>query len=183
MPIPPGVLASDLSRLESAVTACKAERLLILGDLLHAPIGLTEGMIDQVATWQRSLGVPWEIVPGNHDRKLELVQDAWSLKVHRSVLLENGVGFTHDPADAQGSPQLAACAFVWSGHVHPVVRIRGFGDSLRLPAYIVAGRLGILPAFSRFTRGGPVHLDGGDAKAFAIAEGAVIDVQRMFSAP
>lgn len=182
VPMPAGVLEHDLERLGLLVRGSGAGRVLVIGDLLHARSGLVPGMIERVARWREWLGVRWELVPGNHDRGIERVAGAWSLEIRPPGLVEDGIGFMHDPAEA-GALLAAGARFVWCGHVHPAVRIRGNGDALRLACFHVAGQVGVLPAFSRFTGGvSPKSIDPGDG-VYAIAQGRVIDVSGMVSVP
>lgn len=176
MPVPGGVIEHDLMRLGGMIKRFGAKRVLVLGDLLHAPAGLAEGMVERVAAWMGASGAVWEIVPGNHDRKLERVAERWGLGVHGDVHVEEGMGFVHDGVrDGRRAVGLSA-SFVWSGHVHPLVRIRGNGDRLRLPCFFVTGVAGVLPAFSFFTGGVLVdHLDP-SGRAYAIADECVMEI-------
>ncbi len=173
--MPAGVVEQDLARLESLVNSSGAERILILGDLLHAPAGLADGLIETVARWRRRVGVEWELVPGNHDRRVERVAQSWALVVRDAAVVEEGIGFGHDPQSASSAPLMKA-AFVWAGHVHPAVHLRGNGDRLSLPCYWIRGRIGVLPAFSVFTGGVGVDLHPPESKAYAIAEGRVFEL-------
>lgn len=169
-PIPDGVLDSDLGRLDRALEATAARRLIILGDLLHAAAGLTETLVARVAAWRstpvrRDLEIV--IAPGNHDRRLDLVAEPWQLDIRAAAFEEGPFGFCHDPADA--------CApFTWAGHIHPMAALRRRGDELRLPCFWMTGRIGVLPAFSAFTRGMTVSPGFGD-QVFAIAGDRVLE--------
>ena len=44
----------DLGRLGTLIDATRVERLVILGDLLHAAAGRTPAVLDLVAKWRRS---------------------------------------------------------------------------------------------------------------------------------
>lgn len=172
------MLAAQLDELETLLARSAASRLLIVGDLLHAPAGLEPALVDAVgarlAAWRERLGTRVELVPGNHDRRLDRVADAWGLTIHDADLVEPPFRFVHDPqavggpAQHEGSP-----LFAWCGHVHPVVRIESAADALRLPCYLLTPTLGLLPAFSRFTAGAPVRPGPAD-RLYAIAENEVI---------
>ena len=54
IPIPRGTTTADLARLESAVQATGAERLVFLGDLLHARAGRGAETLAAVARWRAS---------------------------------------------------------------------------------------------------------------------------------
>lgn len=168
IPIPDGVMRADLARLDEALRATEAERLVVLGDLLHAPAGLTEAMIDGFASWRASRPIELAIVPGNHDRGLARVAERWRARVTAETELEEPFAFTHDPARASGR-------FTWCGHVHPLASICGGGDSLRVPCFHIGRRAGVLPSFSAFTRGVSVAR-GADDRLFAIADGMVVEV-------
>jgi DNA ligase-associated metallophosphoesterase len=169
VPVPRGILAHDLARLSDAVTATRPSRILVLGDLLHAAVGLVPAMIEQVAEWRSSIDAEFCLVPGNHDRRAALIADAWACTVHETVLWEPPFRFVHDAAATRLS------GFTWSGHVHPRVTLRGGGDAVSLPCFLVGEHGAILPAFSRFTAGAPVS-PGPGQRAWAIADGQVLDL-------
>src|SRR5690606_10794872 len=86
-----------------------------------------------------------------------------------AVLTEPPFVFVHDAA------AIGAGGFTWSGHVHPRVTLRGGGDALSLPCFLVGEHAAILPAFSRFTAGAGVSPAPGQ-RAWAIADGRVLDL-------
>ena len=114
------VLQEDLARLARAFKATDAQRLLIVGDLLHAPIGVTDALLAAVAAFKAEHPVPWLLVRGNHDSKINRVADAWNLDVHDERYTEAGLTFEHIPPSAPPSGQ-----FTISGHEHPAVTLAG----------------------------------------------------------
>lgn len=163
-----GVLRADLDRLSGAARAAGVGRVVVVGDLLHAPAALSGPMVDTVAAWRREQ--PWEmvLVAGNHDRLVERVATAWGLTLAGEELREGAMCFVHEPTEREG-------LFCVCGHEHPAAVLRGAGTRLKLPAFhLRAGRL-TLPAFSRFTAGGEVEIRPGD-RLFAVTEGAVVEV-------
>jgi DNA ligase-associated metallophosphoesterase len=167
--IPGGVLEESLERLARIAEQWGAERVIIVGDLLHARVGTTPHVVDRVAAWRQSLAAELWLVPGNHDRAHDLVADSWRLHVCDPELCEGPFRFVHAPdAGADGR-------FTWSGHLHPAARLEAGGDSLRLPCFHITDRIGVLPAFSLFTGGRCTELAPGDA-AWAIAGDRVVRV-------
>jgi len=173
-------LDEPLDRLARLVDSTGARRVLVLGDLLHAPAGLTSEMIFRVASWRKTFRVPFELIPGNHDRRLNLVIQEWDLHLHDSVLVEAPFAFTHEPASATSS----ACVgnIVWCGHIHPLVHLRTRGDSLRLPCFCFGSTTALLPAFSGMSSGATIRPEPGD-RVYAITEDSVVDVSDGASAP
>lgn len=175
MPMP-RVMDEQVARLESAVRLTGAVRVMVLGDLLHAPAGMTGAMIECFAAWRDRSSVEMALVPGNHDRGLRHVQDAWRLVVLPEVHQEGPFTFTHVPSVMAGR-------FVWGGHLHPAVRLRSSADSLKMACFHLSGvkggtsgvGVGVLPAFSRFTAGGPLGRGRAD-RVFAIAGDGVVEV-------
>src|SRR4051812_1558515 len=82
-PMPETVLRADLARLASVIARTEAARLIVLGDLLHAAIGVTPWLIDEVGRWREraAAGVEVVVVPGNHDTRIGAVAGAWGLRV------------------------------------------------------------------------------------------------------
>jgi DNA ligase-associated metallophosphoesterase len=171
LPIPRALLDEQIARLDAAVRATQAQRVLVVGDLLHAPAGLTGPMVECFAAWRAAIPIDMAIVPGNHDRALSRVADAWRIAVLASPYVEGPFAFVHDPEHRQSRSRV----FHWCGHVHPAVVLRRAGDSMKLPCFHLTARFGLLPAFSTFTAGGPVRRDRSD-RVFGIADGQVIEV-------
>jgi hypothetical protein len=166
IPVPAGELADDLGRLDRALEKTGAARLLVLGDLVHG--ALPAGVIAAVARWRERQRVPMVLVRGNHDRHVPVLPADWHIADVAGVLREGPFAFTHVPEAVPG-------AYTWAGHVHPMARLVGRADSLRLPCFHVGARVGILPAFGTFTGGVVLPRAPGD-RVFVLAADRVIDV-------
>lgn len=145
-PLPTAVNREMLDRLTCASAQRGAERILVLGDLLHAPAGLTPALLDEVAEWRRSTDVEFSVVPGNHDRHLAKVTDPWNIRIMDPGTSEGPFAFHHFPVETD--------RFLWCGHQHPAKIFRRGSESIKLPGFIIGSKIGILPAFTRFAAGG-----------------------------
>lgn len=170
LPIPDGDTDEQLDRLERLVHEHRAIRVVVVGDLIHAGMGLTDALVARVGERLGRLaagGTVITLVVGNHDRKIAQVADAWDLDVAGETLREGPIEFCHAPCDRAG-------AYVISGHLHPLVRLEA---GLRLPAFWFTEGFAVLPAFSRFTGGVSIDPEAGD-RVLAIVEDRVVDVTR-----
>jgi DNA ligase-associated metallophosphoesterase len=153
LPIPAGNVASDLARLEALVDHFAAERLLVLGDLLHAPIHPIgdAAWVDQVSAFRaRYASLAFEVVRGNHDRSPERVPSSWNLRwLNEAATHEGPFLFMHDARDDDRG-------YALGGHLHPVMRLNSPTDSLRLPVFWLRAGHGVLPSFGGFTGGHPI---------------------------
>lgn len=168
IPMPAGMLERQLEVLRGAIEQAGATRVVIVGDLLHAPAGLTPGLVEAVAGWRSGIGAEVVVVPGNHDRKLTELAGRWDLTVTDWEWSDGPFTFRHEPPSDPPPGQ-----YTWCGHLHPAVRLRAGGDSLKLPCFHVGVRRAVLPAFSPFTAGGPLPRGPGD-RLFAIAHDRVV---------
>lgn len=166
IPIPDSLLQSDLNRLSALIHEHRPEQLLILGDLIHGPLGLTDALQEKIRNWRNRFSIPMILIAGNHDRKVAQAAEHWDIAVLRESWEEGGFLFSHQP---EQKPE----QFNWCGHIHPTVRITGQADSLRLPCFHIERHGATLPAFSEFTGGYNIQPASGD-QVFALADGLVI---------
>lgn len=156
VPVPAGATQHDLARIDTLLTACNAQRLLVLGDLFHTAPVAGEAAIEgfaalRVAHAQRQ----FTVVAGNHDRAWRQLPSEWHIQWLTAALHEPPFVFQHEPlADARG--------YALGGHIHPCVRLRGGGDSARLPVFWFGANVGVLPSFGSFTGGYTVRPAAGD---------------------
>ncbi len=161
----PGALqVQDLIRLDRALEETSAQRLLVLGDMVHSKQGMTPTLCALIREWRQNRPVALVLVRGNHDRSAGKLPEDWQIELVES-LEEGPFRFVHEACDGPG--------YGWAGHLHPACTLRGRGDSLRLPCFVVGKKQGILPAFSEFS-GGAAPPRG--AELYAVAGGRVIPV-------
>ncbi len=191
LPVPRGGTLDDLAKLDAALTATHAERLIILGDFFHTRTSRAPHVLAALQQWRdahASLAVT--LVRGNHDRhagdppaalNIECVPEALALPPF--VCLHHPLGFDDSStseldmafdADSDAA-NVPAQAFALAGHLHPVVTLHGRGGStLRLPCFYFGAQQALLPAFGRFTGGYPVRAVPGD-RVFVVGEDEIIE--------
>jgi len=171
IPIPSGTTDTDLARLTRLVDELKAESLVVVGDLVHDRRGLTAELRQSVAAWRRrhkSLG--WRVVVGNHDRKAGELPPEWNVENAGDELTVGPFVLRHEPVPSPAG-------YVLSGHIHPSVALCDVAarSRLRLPCFWFGPKVGVLPAFGRFTGTHTVRPRTGDA-VFAVADGEIAQV-------
>lgn len=170
------MLQAQLQALESLIQHVHARRVFIIGDLIHAPVGLTAELIETVAAWRTSCTTELVLIPGNHDRKIERVASSWKIQLTDAVYQEGPFTFAHDPVSAPPSPPTPTSTgggFQWSGHIHPAAKIRQGKGSLKLPCFHIGRTFAVLPAFSPFTGGVSVRPAPGE-RLYGIVSDRVI---------
>ena len=165
LPVPRGTTADDLHRLGALLQRTQAQRLVVLGDWLHARRGHTHGLQQALRMWRAQHPVlPCVLVRGNHDQYAGALPDdlGWTV-VEEPWPLGPWVCRHAPPPAAADDGAGADGAIALYGHVHPVCVLRGPGrERLRLPCYVVSEQAIGLPAFGSFTGGhavppGPRH--------------------------
>lgn len=172
VPLPGGGLEESLNRLSLAIRQTGARRLVVLGDFIHAPVGLTEKVVDTVAAWRDSLDLDLVVTPGNHDRRLGRFPTDWRVDAGATTLREGPFVLTHEPPD-DDEPQRDG--YVLSGHLHPTAQLKGRADSIRLACFRFDERVGVLPAFTEFSNGLIQERQPG-RRLFVVADDAVVPV-------
>jgi len=168
IPIPQAVLQADLARLSSLLDEYQPKCLMILGDLIHGPAGLTDELVQRILEWRNKQACPIILIAGNHDRRIEGVATIWNIEVCREVMVEAPFSFSHHPESRENS-------FNWSGHVHPTIRLSSATDTLRLPCFHFSEMGATLPAFSEFTGGYNIQPKPGE-RVYALSDGLVIPI-------
>ena len=148
LPVPSGTTQHNLARLAQLVQQHQAERLVLLGDFLHAAEAQSAALQAALAPWRAAHpALELLLVRGNHDRHAGDPPAVLRAKVVDEPFLLGPFAACHHP-------QRHATHTVLAGHVHPAVRLRGPGrDALRLPCFCIEEGLALLPAFGAFTGG------------------------------
>jgi DNA ligase-associated metallophosphoesterase len=171
--VPAGSDREDCARLSRLVESSGSRRLIILGDFLHEPLRAESTEANELETWSSSLldsGVTIQVIAGNHDRG---VNTGWrgSLEWIEGERWEPPFRFLHDSSRSEAS---ADGAFSLSGHVHPVMALRGLRKRIaRVPAFWQHAHGLVLPSFGSFTGGCLVSPAPGD-RIFAVSREGVV---------
>lgn len=147
--VPAGTLDDDLVRLDDLLVRTGAERLVILGDVVHAGPSPGATWPQRIASWRaRHATLDWLAVAGNHDAAFR-PPTAWRLDWHSGAIDDPPFALRHEPTAVTGRYTLA-------GHWHPVTRLRAAGETTRLAVFAVGDDYAVLPAFGSFTGGAEV---------------------------
>lgn len=157
------VLDADLKRLGSVIEDYQAESLLVLGDLVHHERALSRGIIEKIALFRHTFPCELILVKGNHDRFTKF-PESWGV-VEESSFHQHEFAFHHEFSKDEKS-------FQFSGHIHPMMKLRAGHDVMRIPAFILSPKQCLLPAFSRLTGGQDLKLQK-DEKAVLILDDRV----------
>jgi DNA ligase-associated metallophosphoesterase len=168
VPVPSGTTAENLRRLTDLLQTTGAQRIVFLGDLLHAAAGRSTAVLAAVLQW-RQLHASTEmlLVRGNHDRHAGDPPADWRVRCVDEPFFLPGLpnlALAHHP-----KPHPHPQVYLLAGHVHPAVMLGGRArQRLRLPCFHFGPQVGLLPAFGDFTGSHAVQPVPGDA-VFALA--------------
>ena len=151
-PVPSGTTQENLARLTALTTRHAPQRIVFLGDFLHAAQARTPSLLAALQAWRRChSALDMLLVRGNHDSRAGDPPPLMRIDVVDEPYLHGPFALCHHP-------QQHPTHFVLAGHVHPVCRLSGPGhDSLRLPCFVAEASQAILPAFGEFTGGWKVN--------------------------
>lgn len=161
IPLPSDGDAGTLNALLELAAAHRPQQVVVLGDLIHSRLGLTQELRAKLAALPQLLGCTLRLIVGNHER------GSW---------IE---GLVQEPPQALGpwwlshAPDPRADRLNLCGHLHPVALLGGNGDVVRLPCFALdlqQQRLA-LPAFGQLTGGHPCSQG---ERIWLIADGAVL---------
>lgn len=172
VPVPRGTTTETLSRLDSAIERTGAQRVIFLGDFLHAREGRSPETLRVINEWRASRSaVEMTLVRGNHDARAGDPPVELDVRCVDGPLVEMPFAFAHHPV-------VLAEGYVLCGHVHPGVRLSGRGrERSRLPCFWFGGRLAVLPAFGEFTGLADADVKAGD-RVWVVAGDAVVEITR-----
>ena len=170
IPVPRGTTTGSLARLDTALARTGAERIVFLGDFLHAREGREAETTRVVAEWRRRHArLDMLLVRGNHDRSAGDPGPEVDIRCVDAPVREPPFVFAHKPT-------VSDAGYVLAGHVHPAARLTGTGrESVRLPCFWARPSMTVLPAFGEFTGVAEIAPEPGD-RVWVIADGAVIRV-------
>jgi DNA ligase-associated metallophosphoesterase len=146
VPVPEATTDGTLARLDAALSATGAERVIFLGDLLHSARAHAAATLAAVSRWRRQhQQLQLLLVRGNHDLHAGDPPAEWRVQAADEPVHLGGLALMHHPQPLPG-------AYVLAGHLHPCAVLAGRAhDRLRLPCFHFGPVVGVLPAFGEFT--------------------------------
>ena len=144
--VPKGTTQDGLTRLNALIARLTPERIVFLGDFLHAKEGRTAETFDALRTWRAShASIEMLLVRGNHDRHAGDPPLEVGIVSINGPLADRPFAFAHNPQGVRD-------AYVLAGHMHPCAVLIGPGRQReRLPCFWFGREVGVLPAFGEFT--------------------------------
>jgi DNA ligase-associated metallophosphoesterase len=145
VPLPRGGTQSDLARLGALVAATGAQRLVILGDFLHAAAGRVAALDAAFLAWRATqAALTVTLVRGNHDEAAGDPPPDWRVEVVAEPHLLA-------PFLACHLPLAPPTGYALCGHLQPGVRLSGVAEvSARVPCFVLGRKRAILPALGSF---------------------------------
>jgi DNA ligase-associated metallophosphoesterase len=170
VPVPRGTTTENLRRLDTAITRTGAQRVVFLGDFLHAREGRAPETLRVLNEWRAShASMDMLLVRGNHDARAGDPPRELAIRCDNAPVREAPFVFAHHPA-------LSDDGYVLCGHIHPGVWLHGAGRQFeRLPCFWFGPRTAVLPAFGEFTGLASVDVIEGD-RVWVVAGDEVIPV-------
>ncbi|MDB5280019.1 ligase-associated DNA damage response endonuclease PdeM [Ferruginibacter paludis] len=166
--IPQAVFKEDMQRLVSQLQSFKPRQVIIIGDMFHSESNKEHEFF---LKWRQDFAsLPIHLVKGNHD----ILKKEWyalaDITIHTCELLIGDFVFVHDVVDCTVPDH----GYIFSGHIHPAVTIRGLGkQSLSFPCFYFGMRYAVLPAFSKFTGTFTIEPKAGE-NVFALVKQTII---------
>ena len=173
VPVPKGTTGSALARLDALIARVSPERIVFLGDFLHAREGRNAKTCDALAAWRLAhSSIAMQLVRGNHDRRAGDPPPEVGLSAVDGPLRESPFAFAHHPVSVTD-------AYVLAGHLHPCAVLTGPASQReRLPCFWFGREVGVLPAFGAFT--GSAEIDANDEdQVWVVVDDPVTQVVRV----
>ncbi|MEM6283079.1 MAG: ligase-associated DNA damage response endonuclease PdeM [Chloroflexota bacterium] len=162
--------ADTLHRLTHLIHTYNAEKLVILGDWIHAERGLTQTTIQQLNDWYDAhRAVKITLVMGNHDSRIRNLPAGENMAIV-------GEPYALAPFNCWHHPHNASDGYHLCGHLHPNIALRGKGrQQLTLPCFWQQANSIILPAFTTFSGKVAIRASASD-HVYALTEQGIIRV-------
>ena len=102
VPVPRGTTTGSLARLDAALAASGARRIVFLGDFLHAREGREVETTRVVGEWRsRNASVDMLLVRGNHDKRAGDPGPEFDMECVVGPVVEPPFVFAHTPAESE----------------------------------------------------------------------------------
>jgi len=168
--LPTGTANTDLARLTGLIEAHACDRVLVLGDFVHAATRAGDEFLVAFSEWRASHpDLVVEVIAGNHDRREQLARWRGVIEWHPTSCFHPPFVFSHAPvADPRG--------YVIAGHLHPVFHLSRMRRRLRVPVFWQRPEMLVLPSFGSFTGGAVVRPAPTDS-LYAVGPERIVRIQ------
>ena len=158
-----GVFYDKITKLKNSLNF---SQIIFLGDLFHSSLNNEWFLFEN---WVKKSELKIILIKGNHDIIPKLVFEQVGIKTYDDLKIEKFF-FTHHPK------KINDC-FVFSGHIHPGVRLIGKGKQImKFPCFICNKDQIILPSFGGFTGMHLPEIRNGD-QVFVITNKEIIEIK------
>lgn len=161
----------DLMRLTIALNRTAADKLIILGDVIHRKVGWENPTLQRLAIAWRTQhpDLPIILIRGNHDRRAGDPPQELNIRCVDGPTPGPVFVLQHEP-----QPVYDADAYALSGHLHPNILFGGVEESgVKIRCFWFQPNLAVLPAFGETTGQGVITPHDGD-QVFLIEDGKVV---------
>jgi len=163
--VPRKAVHKNFILLDQVVTYFQPFHICFLGDLFHSSLNKEWDLFEN---WVEKTASKITLVVGNHDIISPKKFKDLGIEIFEELIL--GEFFlTHHPEERDGY-------FNFCGHIHPAVRLKGFGRQyVKLPCFFKTQNQMILPAFGEFT-GNHTLKPKKEDEIFVVVEGEVMKI-------
>ncbi|KAB5490870.1 ligase-associated DNA damage response endonuclease PdeM [Flagellimonas hadalis] len=163
--VPRKAIHKNFVLLDMIVTDFQPFQICFLGDLFHSSLNKEWELFEN---WVAKTPAEIILVSGNHDIIAPEKYRQLNVEIFPELIIDNFL-LTHHPEEREG-------LFTFCGHIHPAVKLYGFGrQKLKLPCFFKSKNQIILPAFGEFTGTYTMNPSKND-EVYAIVENAVMKV-------
>lgn len=144
--VPTGSSEADVQRLDDLLTTHEPSKLIILGDFFHHKTSQEEYICNSISIMrQKHVDVEMILIRGNHDRHAGDPPPQCGIQCIDEAFFIDQFAFCH-------YPQSITNHFVFSGHIHPGIKLREPGQkAIYVPCFHFEANFAILPAFGSLT--------------------------------
>lgn len=163
--VPKHAIHKNYLLMDKLVETYQPFEICFLGDLFHSSLNREWVLFEN---WVARTPAKIILITGNHDIIAPEKFQSLEIEQLEECVTEEFL-LTHHPEEREGFFNLC-------GHIHPAVRLQGFGrQRLKLPCFFKTENQMILPAFGEFTGNHVLNPKESD-EIFVIAEQQVIQV-------
>lgn len=170
IPVPQEGAQNNFKRLDEIILNTNPTNIIFVGDLFHSDVNQEW---DQFCDWRKQYpDIKMDIVLGNHDRLPDDFCDNYQIDIYPQELVIGPFTFAHHPHE-----EFTTDAYVISGHVHPVISLRGLARQyVTAPCFYFGTQQAILPSFGYFTGGYAIEIHEHDT-VVAVTQNKLFAVQ------